>query len=113
MRKSSLRLPLKRQGVIKRPILGRTNRAPSSTEPAVKSTRMSIVQKIRNIFRGRIQVWGSHAQKQDLWNSEYAEGRWTHCEDTRQDPVYSFIEKYARKGRILDLGCGAGNTGNE
>ena len=26
---------------------------------------------------------------------------------------YSFIEKYARAGSVLDLGCGSGNTGSE
>jgi len=74
---------------------------------------MPIIRKIRNVLRGRIQVWGNAALKRGLWNSEYAEGRWKHCEDTQGDPVYGFIKKYARAGRILDLGCGAGNTGNE
>jgi 2-polyprenyl-6-hydroxyphenyl methylase/3-demethylubiquinone-9 3-methyltransferase len=74
---------------------------------------MSIVQRIRSAWRGRVQRWGNHALKRRLWNGEYAGGRWKHCENTQEDPVYRFIEKYARQGRILDLGCGAGNTGNE
>src|SRR4026207_1433751 len=74
---------------------------------------MSIFRKIRNVLRGRVQVWGSSKLKRGLWNKEYAEGRWKHCENTEQDPVYGIIARYARKGRILDLGCGAGNTGNE
>jgi len=27
--------------------------------------------------------------------------------------VYPYVEKYAKKGSILDLGCGSGSTGNE
>jgi 2-polyprenyl-6-hydroxyphenyl methylase/3-demethylubiquinone-9 3-methyltransferase len=27
--------------------------------------------------------------------------------------VYGYVEKYARNGDILDLGCGSGNTGSE
>ena len=27
--------------------------------------------------------------------------------------MYQYVEKYARGGSILDLGCGSGNTGNE
>jgi 2-polyprenyl-6-hydroxyphenyl methylase/3-demethylubiquinone-9 3-methyltransferase len=46
-------------------------------------------------------------------DKEYATGKWDHCEDTSGAWVYGFIEKYARGGSILDLGCGAGNTGNE
>ena len=48
-----------------------------------------------------------------LWDKEYASGKWDHCDSTPGDPVYGFVEKYCGNGSILDLGCGAGNTGNE
>jgi 2-polyprenyl-6-hydroxyphenyl methylase/3-demethylubiquinone-9 3-methyltransferase len=51
--------------------------------------------------------------KQSLWDKEFAEGRWKYIEHTRDDCVYGFIEKWCNGGTILDLGCGAGNTGAE
>jgi len=46
-------------------------------------------------------------------DKEYASGSWNHCDDTSGAWVYQFVEKYCRRGSILDLGCGSGNTGNE
>jgi SAM-dependent methyltransferase len=51
--------------------------------------------------------------KQDLWNKEFAVGHWAHIENTANDCVYRFIERYCNNGSILDLGCGSGNTGVE
>jgi SAM-dependent methyltransferase len=48
-----------------------------------------------------------------MWDAEYRSGRWRHCQETPGAPVYRFIEQYCVSGSILDLGCGAGNTGNE
>jgi SAM-dependent methyltransferase len=63
--------------------------------------------------RGFRQVWGTSRIKQKLWNKEFAEGRWDFIENTANDIVYRFVEKYSRNGSILDLGCGSGNTGCE
>ena len=51
--------------------------------------------------------------KNHLWDEEYASGRWDHCEHSPGALVYKYIEKYSKGGRILDLGCGSGNTANE
>jgi methylase of polypeptide subunit release factors len=51
--------------------------------------------------------------KRALWNSEFKGGRWNCLDDTSGDCVYPYVEKYARNGSILDLGCGSGNTGME
>jgi SAM-dependent methyltransferase len=48
-----------------------------------------------------------------VWNKEFQEGRWDFIDDTQRDVVYDFVGKYCRNGRILDLGCGSGNTGCE
>ena len=74
---------------------------------------MDIKTKIKNVVRGLKQQWGQFGTKARLWDSEFAGGRWDHCEQTPGDFVYDYIEKYCMNGRILDLGCGSGNTGTE
>ena len=74
---------------------------------------MPLPLKIKNKLRGLTQRWGTSDMIQTLWDKEYASGKWDHCDSTPGDPVYGFVEKYCRNGSILDLGCGAGNTGNE
>jgi 2-polyprenyl-6-hydroxyphenyl methylase/3-demethylubiquinone-9 3-methyltransferase len=74
---------------------------------------VGLLAKIQNRVRGVTQKWGSPAAKRELWNKEFAEGRWNNIEDTSGDIVYRFIEKYATNGAVLDLGCGSGNTACE
>lgn len=69
--------------------------------------------KLKNVWRRILQSWGTASIKQAIWNKEFAEGRWDHLADTPGDCVYEYVEKYAQKADILDLGCGSGNTGNE
>src|SRR6185436_19758258 len=69
--------------------------------------------KFKNLLRGLKQVWGTARMKQELWDREYAAGKWNHCENTAGDRIYAFVEKYCRNGSILDMGCGSGNTSNE
>jgi len=68
---------------------------------------------IANTLRGLKQKWGSASVKRDMWNKEYEAGKWKHCEVTPRAHVYELVERYCRRGAILDLGCGSGNTGNE
>ena len=74
---------------------------------------MFLARKMRNISRALLQVYGTKRVKRLLWNSEFAHGRWNALDSTPDDWIYPFIEKHARGGSILDLGCGSGNTGNE
>jgi SAM-dependent methyltransferase len=74
---------------------------------------MSIIRRIKNILRGLEQRWGSSRLKRQLWDKEYATGKWDHCGDTPDALVYSYVEKHCANGRVLDLGCGFGNTGYE
>jgi len=39
--------------------------------------------------------------------------KWDFIDNTLGDCVYRNLEKYAKNGSILDLGCGPGNTANE
>jgi len=51
--------------------------------------------------------------KQQLWDKEYEGGRWDLSKKTPNDRVYHFISQNSKKGMILELGCGSGNTGTE
>src|SRR4051812_24631879 len=74
---------------------------------------MNPATKLTNVLRAVRQQWGTFETKHKLWDSEYGSGRWDHCAETPEARVYAYIEKYARSGDILDLGCGLGNTANE
>jgi len=74
---------------------------------------MALIEKTRNRLRGVIQRWGTAKMKQELWNSEYAGGRWKLCKNTQADSIYHYLSRYCNRGTILELGCGSGNTGCE
>ena len=69
--------------------------------------------KVRNVLRGLKQAYGPEPIKRALWNREFSEGRWAFIAHTPGDVVYPFVERHCRRGSILDLGCGSGNTGCE
>lgn len=71
------------------------------------------VKKVKDRFRDYLQTHGSTKTKQGLWDEEFANGRWDCLDSTEGDCVYPILEKWARGGSILDLGCGSGNTANE
>jgi 2-polyprenyl-3-methyl-5-hydroxy-6-metoxy-1,4-benzoquinol methylase len=48
-----------------------------------------------------------------LWDQEFSGTHWDFIDDTAGDCVYPHLEKHAKNGSILDLGCGPGNTANE
>ncbi|MBS0180918.1 MAG: class I SAM-dependent methyltransferase [Nitrospira sp.] len=48
-----------------------------------------------------------------IWDEEFATGQWEYLNNTSEDIIYGYLGKYLNNGRILDLGCGSGNTGNE
>jgi trans-aconitate methyltransferase len=68
---------------------------------------------MKNGIRGLLKARAPVKTKQALWNREFANGRWAGLEHTMGDCVYGFVEKYARNGDILDLGCGSGNSSVE
>lgn len=74
---------------------------------------MSIAQKTRNVLRGLLQAYGTRNLKRQLWNIEFAQGRWDCLDRTPGDCVYPYVEKFVNNGAILDLGCRSGSTGNE
>jgi SAM-dependent methyltransferase len=71
------------------------------------------MRKVKDRFRDLLQTHGSSKTKQRLWDSEFTKGRWDCLDTTTEDCVYSLLEKWAKGGSILDLGCGSGSTSNE
>lgn len=74
---------------------------------------MQFTQRARNIVRAALQSYGTAQMKRSLWNTEFSNGHWKCLDNTLGDCVYPLLEKYARMGTILDLGCGSGSTANE
>jgi len=60
-----------------------------------------------------LKVYGPSKIKKVLWDKEFSSTKWDFIDDTTGDCVYPHLEKFARNGSILDLGCGPGNTANE
>jgi SAM-dependent methyltransferase len=72
---------------------------------------IALARKLRNVVRGHIQRWGTSAMKRRLWDWEFRHGAWDCIDDTPDDPAYPYVRRYAKGGRILDLGCGPGSAG--
>lgn len=74
----------------------------------------NLVRRVMAIVNSRIlKKWGKPSTAKAIWDEEFARGQWEFLENTSEDIIYGFLEKFVNKGSILDLGCGSGNTGNE
>jgi SAM-dependent methyltransferase len=71
------------------------------------------VRRTLRFVRGALLAYGPSFTKRFLWDGEYSQGKWDFIDHTAGDCVYPYLEKYARGGSILDLGCGPGNTASE
>ena len=74
---------------------------------------MYIVTRALTFIRGFVMSYGPSSIKRRLWDKEFSGGKWNFIDNTVGDCVYPHLEKYARNGSILDLGCGQGNTATE
>jgi SAM-dependent methyltransferase len=74
---------------------------------------MYIVDRTVRFARGFIMSYGPSGIKKRLWDEEFSGTKWDFINNTAGDCVYPYLEKYAKNGNILDLGCGPGNTANE
>lgn len=74
---------------------------------------MYLVQRAITFARGFLLSYGPTKFKKALWDKEFSSDKWDFIDNTASDCVYPHLEKYARGGDILDLGCGPGNTANE
>jgi SAM-dependent methyltransferase len=74
---------------------------------------MYIVDRTLRFARGFILSYGPATVKKKFWDKEFSGTKWDFIDNTANDCVYPYLEKYADMGDILDLGCGPGNTANE
>ena len=74
---------------------------------------MFVISRISQFLRGALLSFGPRSFRRWVWDKEYREEKWRFAYDTSGDCVYPHLEKYARRGRILDLGSGSGNTSTE
>jgi 2-polyprenyl-3-methyl-5-hydroxy-6-metoxy-1,4-benzoquinol methylase len=74
---------------------------------------MYVVDRSVRFMRGFLASYAPTSVKKLFWDREFSSGDWDFLDNTADDCVYQHLEKYARKGSILDLGCGPGNTANE
>jgi SAM-dependent methyltransferase len=74
---------------------------------------MYIMDGTFSFMRGLLKSYGPSSVKRRLWDEEFSGGKWNFIDETQGDCVYPYLEKYGRKGSVLDLGCGPGNTANE
>ena len=74
---------------------------------------MYIVQRTLTFARGFLLSYGPTKIKKALWDKEFSGDKWDFIDDTTGDCIYPHLEKHARGGDILDLGCGPGDTANE
>ena len=72
-----------------------------------------MINRSLQFARGFLLSYGPQSVKRKFWEKEYRENKWHFAENSADDCIYPNLEKYARNGSILDLGCGSGNTGNE
>jgi SAM-dependent methyltransferase len=74
---------------------------------------MYIVDRSLQFVRGFLLSYGPSNIKRRFWDKEYSEEKWSFAYNTVGDCVYDHLERNARNGSILDIGCGSGNTATE
>jgi SAM-dependent methyltransferase len=74
---------------------------------------LNLVNRTVQFARGFLLSYGNQAAKKRVWDKEYRENKWHFADHTEGDCVYGHLERHARNGKILDLGCGSGNTCTE
>jgi SAM-dependent methyltransferase len=72
-----------------------------------------IVERTKIFVQGFLASYGPSSLKKRIWDKDFSGDKWNFIDNTVGDCVYPHLEKYARNGNILDLGCGPGNTANE
>jgi SAM-dependent methyltransferase len=74
---------------------------------------MYIARRALVFVEGFLASYAPSFVKRRLWDRDFSVGKWDFIDNTVGDCVYPHLERHARGGDILDLGCGPGNTANE
>ena len=74
---------------------------------------MYIARRVVTFVQGFLASYAPSSVKKRLWDKDFSGGKWDFIDNTAGDCIYAHLEKHARGGDILDLGCGPGNTANE
>jgi len=74
---------------------------------------MYIARRVVTFVQGFLASYAPSSVKKRIWDKDFSGGKWDFIDDTAGDCIYPHLEKHARGGDILDLGCGPGNTANE
>jgi SAM-dependent methyltransferase len=74
---------------------------------------VNIAERTANFVVAFLKSYGPSSLKKYFWDKEFSGTKWDFIDYTEGDCVYECLEKYAKNGNILDLGCGPGNTANE
>ena len=73
---------------------------------------MHLAKRVIGRIQSGLKSYGPSKLKRRMWDAEYSTDKWDFADNTMGDCVYGHLEKHAKNGSILDLGCGT-NTGNE
>jgi SAM-dependent methyltransferase len=74
---------------------------------------MYIVERSLRFAESFLKAYGPTNIKKHFWEKEYSGDKWNFADDTAGDCVYAHLERFSANGKILDMGCGSGNTANE
>ena len=74
---------------------------------------MYIIDRTLRFTRGFLLSYGPSPIKKFFWDHEFSSGKWNFIDNTAGDCVYLHLDRFAKDRRVLDLGCGPGNTANE
>lgn len=74
---------------------------------------MYIARRALIFVEGFLASYAPSFVKKRLWDRDFSVGKWDFIDNTVGDCIYPHLERYAKGGDILDLGCGPGNTANE
>jgi SAM-dependent methyltransferase len=72
-----------------------------------------LVERTIRFTRGFLLSYGPEAIKRRIWEEQYSGPKWEFRDHSSGDRLYGHLEEHARRGSILDLGCGSGNTAAE
>ncbi|MBS3919783.1 MAG: methyltransferase domain-containing protein [Deltaproteobacteria bacterium] len=70
-------------------------------------------ERLKTALCGLLKRCGPSFLRARIWDREFDSGQWDYLDSTKDDYIYGYLKNYAADGRILDMGCGSGNTGTE